>query len=152
MNNTGKMIIAGSREITDYNIVQEAVILAEKHFGWDYTKEIVSGMARGVDTVAVEYAHLNGIHVTGMPADWDKEGKAAGYKRNERMAIYADALVAVWDGYSRGTWHMIDLAMKHNLKILVRIVGSVSVSIPKMDKLENNPNYFVMRETGEFRF
>ena len=51
-----------------------------------------------------------------FPADWDKYGKAAGYKRNEEMARNADALIAFWDGKSRGTKHMIDLAKKYDLQ------------------------------------
>ena len=54
-----------------------------------------------------------------FPADWDKYGKAAGYKRNGEMARNADALIAFWDGKSRGTKHMIDLAKKYDLQARV---------------------------------
>lgn len=54
-----------------------------------------------------------------MPADWNKYGKSAGYKRNEQMAIYADACLAFWDGKSKGTKHMIGLAKRHNLRLKV---------------------------------
>ena len=63
----------------------------------------------------------NGWEVLSFPADWDKYGKAAGYKRNDEMARNADALIAFWDGKSRGTRHMIDLAKKYGLQ--TRIVG-----------------------------
>lgn len=53
------------------------------------------------------------------PADWKGLGKSAGYKWNEQMAQNADALVAFWDGQSRGTKHMIDLACKYGLKVRV---------------------------------
>ena len=55
-----------------------------------------------------------------FPADWDKHGKSAGYKRNLEMAENADALIAFWDGESRGTKHMIDIAKEKNL--LTRII------------------------------
>ena len=54
------------------------------------------------------------------PAQWKKFGKRAGYRRNEQMAEVADALIAFWDGSSRGTKHMIDIMNEKNL--LVRVV------------------------------
>lgn len=57
--------------------------------------------------------------LTIFKADWDKHGKAAGFKRNTEMAKYADALIAFWDGKSKGTKHMIDTAKSHNLKVRV---------------------------------
>ena len=53
------------------------------------------------------------------PAEWEKHGKAAGYKRNARMADNADGLLAVWDGESRGTKHMIREAVDRGLEIRV---------------------------------
>ena len=54
--------------------------------------------------------------ITQFPADWNKQGKAARYKRNEQMANYANALIAFWDGKSKGTKHMIKLAKSRGLK------------------------------------
>ena len=105
-----KTIIAGSRNITDYKLIEDAVRCS----GFDVS-EIVSGAARGVDQLGEEYAKKRNIPIKKMPADWDKFGKSAGYRRNAEMALYADALVAIWDGKRKGTKHMIDLAIKHNL-------------------------------------
>ena len=44
---------------------------------------------------------------------------AAIVKRNREMAQYADALIAIWDGDSRGTGSMIKLAQQHGLKVYV---------------------------------
>ena len=55
-----------------------------------------------------------------FPADWDKYGKAAGFIRNEQMAQNADALVVFWDGKSRGTKNMIELAAKYKLKVRIK--------------------------------
>lgn len=77
--------------------------------------EIVSGDARGADTLGARYGHLNGIPVIHFPAQWDTYGKAAGFIRNEEMAEYGDFLVAFWDGTSRGTAQMIQ-AMKRKGK------------------------------------
>jgi glycerophosphoryl diester phosphodiesterase len=76
-------------------------------------------MARGTDTLGLNYAIANKIKYSQFPADWNTYGKRAGYVRNEQMAKYADALLAFWDGQSRGTKHMIDLAKQHGLKVRV---------------------------------
>lgn len=81
--------------------------------------EVVSGCARGADTLGERWAHDNNIPVRRFPADWDTHGSRAGYLRNIQMAEYADALVAVWDGRSKGTGHMIDIARKRGLHIHV---------------------------------
>ena len=120
-----KLIIAGSRGITDINIIFDAVGKAMIH-EWDIKglpDEVVSGTARGVDRLGEAWANNYGVKVTRMPAQWNIYGKSAGYRRNEEMAIYANALVAIWDGESRGTKHMIDLANKHGLKVYVYNTG-----------------------------
>ena len=57
-----------------------------------------------------------------LPDEWDKYGKSAGYRRNVQMAEYADSCVVFWDGKSRGTKHMIDIAEKRNLNLRKVIV------------------------------
>ena len=129
-----KIIVAGSRTITDYNTVAIAINEGLRKFfdgailNW-HNIEIVSGMALGVDTVAIQYARNHNLRVIGMPANWKAEGKAAGYKRNERMALCSDALVAVWDGKSKGTQHMINLAFKHNLQVYVKRIDDESSTL-----------------------
>ena len=108
-----KLIIAGSREGFTYGDVVEAFdSLIDT-----VISEIVSGGARGVDRFGEQLAEARGIPLNVKPANWDKYGKSAGYIRNKEMAEYADALLALWDGESRGTKHMIDLAKKNNLKV-----------------------------------
>lgn len=116
-----KTIIGGSRTITDY----ETFKLSMLEVPWQIT-HIVSGGARGVDTLAERYAKEHSIPLTVLRADWATEGRAAGYKRNVRMAEEpgVEALAALWDGKSRGTYHMIDIAGRKNLKIhVIRIDG-----------------------------
>lgn len=72
---------------------------------------IVSGGARGADTLAAEYARERAYKLIEYPADWNRYGKSAGYKRNKQIVDKADMVVAFWDGKSRGTKHSIDLAM-----------------------------------------
>ena len=112
-----KTIIAGSRSIIDINQVIFAV--HDSGFLPDIT-EIVSGGAPGIDRLAIDYAKTNHIPCKTMPANWDKYGKRmAGLVRNGEMAQYADALIAIWDGRSRGTYHMIETAQRLNLKVFI---------------------------------
>lgn len=112
-----KTIIAGGRDITDYSLVERAVAAS----GFTIT-EVVSGKARGVDTLGEKWADNHGIPKKPFPAAWrigGKLDKAAGLKRNIAMGNYADALVAVWDGKSSGTGHMIRIATVKGLKVFV---------------------------------
>ena len=107
-----KTIIAGSRDIIDYDFVKGVIDSCP----WEIT-EVVSGTARGVDMMGERWAKKNGIPVTRMPADWQTFGRSAGPKRNERMAVYADAVVLIWNGISRGTGNMLEHASAYGLTI-----------------------------------
>lgn len=109
-----KTIIAGSRWITDYRAIEQAVKLS----GFKIS-EVVSGAAPGVDRAGETFAFVNELPVKRFPADWEKEGNKAGPLRNIQMAIYADALIAIWDGVSRGTAHMVRTAQDRGLKVFV---------------------------------
>lgn len=111
-----KVIIAGCRTFSDYELLKEKCDLLIK----DETDiEIVSGTANGADKLGEKYAKEKGYGIKQFPAEWDKWGKSAGYRRNAEMADYGDMLIAFWDGESRGTKHMIDLANKKLLKVEV---------------------------------
>ena len=114
-----KIIIAGGRDFLDYNLLREKVnkILQEKRV--THKIVIISGCARGADTLGLRYASENVFDVEEYPAEWDKYGKKAGYMRNVEMAENANALIAFWDGKSKGTKHMIDIATERNLPIRV---------------------------------
>lgn len=112
-----KVIIAGGRDVTNYAHVEAAA----KESGFDIT-EVVSGCARGADTLGEQWATRNNVALKKFPADWDNQGKKAGHVRNCQMGDYADALIALWDGESRGTKHMIDYATKKGLKVFVYLV------------------------------
>jgi len=111
-----KIIIAGSRYFNDYNLLKKK---CDKFFTKDLYFEIVSGMAKGADLLGEKYATENNYPITKFPADWDKYGKSAGYKRNSQMADYADGLIAFWDGKSKGTKSMIDLAKNKGIEIRI---------------------------------
>lgn len=109
-----RTIIAGSRDCTD----PDQLLAALAKCGWTPSM-IISGAARGADRLGEIWAAENNISCERFPADWDHYGKTAGYQRNEQMANNAEALIALWDGKSRGTRHMIDIARQKGLRIYV---------------------------------
>ena len=113
-----KVIVAGGRDFNDYELLRNKLdfLLQDKEKS---AVEIVSGTANGADKLGERYAFANSIQVKCFPANWEAFGRSAGYKRNKQMAEYADALVAFWDGKSKGTEHMINLAEEYNLQIRV---------------------------------
>lgn len=110
-----KTIIAGSRSVTEKQFARIAVA----NINPKDVSEVVSGTARGADQLGEWWAELHNIPVKKFPAKWHEFGKSAGYRRNAEMAEYADALIAIWDGESRGTEHMINLANKAGLSVRV---------------------------------
>ena len=77
---------------------------------------MVSGTARGVDSLGEAWAKHNNIPIKQFPADWTKHGKSAGYLRNQIMAEYAEACIVFWDGESKGAKHMFDIAVDKGLE------------------------------------
>ena len=111
-----RVIIAGGRDFKNYELLKEKCqkILANQ-------KEviIISGGANGADKLGERFAKEFNLKLVQFLADWDKFGKSAGFIRNKEMADNADALVAFWDGVSKGTRHMIDLTKEKGLKVRV---------------------------------
>jgi hypothetical protein len=115
-----KIIIAGGRDFNDTGLMEKKITFLLSELIKQGTKVvIVSGTARGADRLGEAYAVRHGLEVKPYPADWNKYGKSAGYKRNEQMADIADGLIAFWDGKSRGTKHMIDTARRKGLQVKV---------------------------------
>ena len=109
-----KVIIAGPRDFEDYAEVVKAVEAS----GFEIT-EVVSGCARGVDKLGERWAHEHSIPVKQFPAHWTRYGKAAGQLRNKEMAAYAEGLVALWNGASKGPGGMIRIASTTGLAFFV---------------------------------
>lgn len=113
-----KIIICGSRGFDDYKLLCDVV----NKFITDYSCgdiEIISGGAKGADKLAEKYAFEHGYKKTVFQAEWDAYGKSAGPIRNKKMAEYGDHVIAFWDGNSKGTKNMIELAKKHNIQTIL---------------------------------
>jgi hypothetical protein len=140
-----RLIIAGSRDVHNQLWVDQAVAWALNDWGLlecvgfapvryvqQVVTEVVSGGARGVDELGERWAAAHGVHCHRMRADWVRHGRGAGLVRNRAMATYAalgpniglgsGGLVAVWDGVSSGTKHMIEHAVASGLRVYVRRV------------------------------
>jgi hypothetical protein len=111
-----KILVCGSRTFDDEARLHKELNKLVWSCGGPENVEIVSGGAKGPDTYAAEFAAQRGMRCKVFPADWEKYGKSAGFIRNTQMREYCNGsrtvVLAVWDGKSRGTAHMIDLAEK----------------------------------------
>ena len=107
--NRFSVIIVGSRDFADYALLKYK---CDALFSRRKPTAILCGEARGADLLGKRYANEQGIPVESYPADWDRHGWSAGYIRNHEMLENADALIAFWDGRSKGTKNMIDIAMR----------------------------------------
>jgi hypothetical protein len=108
-----KVIIAGGRDFDDFNKLCQ---VCDEFLQDQNGIEIVSGAYKGADLLGERYAAERNHPIKQFPANWRRYGKSAGLKRNIEMAAYADALIAFWDGESKGTKHMIELAKQTGLK------------------------------------
>lgn len=137
-----RVVIAGSRSLKDYASVAavlDALLRPEKG-----AFEVVHGGAGGMDTWAGRWAHERGLPVTVMPAPWhilqgphvvrrtNRAGHvfnaSAGLDRNLHMAAYANCVIALWDGKSRGTQHMITLAKLLGRPVTVEVLGRATTN------------------------
>lgn len=116
-----KVIVAGSRDASP-DAVRQALAVCP----WSSLISVVlSGTAPGADQEGERWAEERKLLVERYPADWKTFGKRAGPLRNKQMAENADGLVAIWDGQSRGTLNMIDLARKRGLRVFVYRIDGV---------------------------
>ena len=108
-----KIAIVGSRSFQDYGLLLETMARHKP-------SAIVSGGAKGADTLAERYAREIDVDCIVFKPDWKRYGRAAGPKRNKQLVEASDLIIAFWDGKSRGTKHMIN-TMK-NLDGQVRVI------------------------------
>ena len=89
-----KLLIAGSRGIENFDL--------SKYIEKDIDT-ILSGGAKGIDTLAEEYADKMRLSKIILRPRYDLYGKAAPIKRNEELVNMADKILIIWDGASKGT-------------------------------------------------
>lgn len=114
-----KLAIVGSRTFNDYELLKNEINKLISEYNITEITEIVSGGAKGADSLAERYAKENNLKLTIFPAEWDKYGKKAGYIRNDKIWQYADLGVAFWDGKSKGTQHSFKLAEKYKKRLKI---------------------------------
>jgi hypothetical protein len=97
-----KLIIAGSRTFTDYQLLCQTLAPECPRI-----TQVITGGARGTDQLGYRWAWKHAIRHQLFRADWERFGKSAGVRRNHQMAQAGDMLLAFWDGQSPGTAHMV---------------------------------------------
>lgn len=116
---TNKIIIAGGRDFSDYELLKSKCSAIINKL-WKLSDiEIVSGGAKGADSLGEMFANEMGYDLKLFPADWDKNGMAAGPIRNKEMGDYSDYLIAFWDEKSKGTKHMINYAKSKGITVII---------------------------------
>lgn len=109
-----KLLIVGSRSIEDFDLTEYVP---------NETELIISGGAKGMDSVAEQYADRHKISKLILRPRYGLYGKAAPIRRNEMMVDVADAVLVVWDGVSRGTQYTVEYARKKNKSVQVILVS-----------------------------
>ena len=112
-----KLAIIGSRKIEKLNLDE-------------YIKEkpdvVISGGAKGIDTIAEEWALKNNIEMIIHRPDYEKNGKKAAWRRNDIIIDEADKIIAFWEGKSTGTRYVINKALEVKKNIEVVFVNESS--------------------------
>lgn len=115
-----RILICGATYFTDFDKLHEEIlkILAEKKLN---NITIISGMAKGADTLAVQFAELYDIPCLKFPADWARYGKGAGPVRNQQMLDEGkpDLIIAFPMQSSRGTRDMINRGLMEDVEVIV---------------------------------
>lgn len=112
-----KVAIIGSRSFTDYERLEKR--LSSINVVIDV---IVSGGAKGADSLAVDYAKSHGIELVEFLPEYNKYGRAATIVRNRQIVDASDAVIAFWDGTSKGTKNSLDYARKKNKQVVIELI------------------------------
>ena len=84
--------------------------------------EIVTGGASGIDSCAAKYANEKNIKLTEFLPEYNLYGRVAPIVRNKKIVDYADTVIAIWNGTSKGTLSVIKYAQKVGKKCEVFIL------------------------------
>lgn len=130
-----RLAVIGSRDFNDYELLKSEVDKICQQYN---ITTIVSGGARGADTLAERYANENQLELVVFKAEWDKYGRGAGFIRNKVIWDNMDICIAFWDGKSKGTKHSIDVFMDSD--ILPFILVEYNKKLPIIKSLEDKWN------------
>ena len=108
-----KIGVVGSRDFDDYKKLEKELNKIEG------ITVIVSGGAKGADTLAREFAEKNDIKLTEFKPDYEQYGRGAPLRRNKKIVEYSDQIIAFWDGESKGTKNTIDIAERENKRVTI---------------------------------
>lgn len=117
------IVVAGRRNFDNYEAAKEYIDFCISKLKHLFTLVFVSGGCKGADKLGKQYALENGYEIMRIPADWKKHGKAAGPKRNMKMAQMADFVICFWDGKSKGTKSMINYTIKSQKPLKIKKIS-----------------------------
>ncbi|MBR2861832.1 MAG: DUF2493 domain-containing protein [Clostridia bacterium] len=120
-----RIVVAGSRNFNEYSVAKKYIDACIKDLKNSCTFIFVSGTCKGADLLGEKYAIENGFEIERYPAQWNIYGRGAGIRRNEQMAQVSDIVICFWDGKSKGTKSMIELAKKNNKTIYIKLVETL---------------------------
>lgn len=139
-----RVIVAGTRTFTDQQLLYSTLDSILTDYPEDkYKIIIISGCAKGADSIAIQYAKDHDYEIKKFPAEWDKLGKSAGIRRNLQMAQYTanihhtGLLVAFWDRNSPGTKNMIEVAQRYGIP--TEIISTTPKVIDKVTEEVTDP-------------
>lgn len=119
-----KVAIIGSRSFSDYNFLVKEI---ESAVSVSDITAIVSGGARGADSLGARFGQDYDIPTEIYMADWQKHGKAAGFIRNSEIVRNSDIIIAFWDGESRGTLDTMKKGKKNGVPVWVVCYGNEQI-------------------------
>lgn len=113
-----RILVCGSRDFGDRELLNAKLNEIKDRLG-DTPMRVIAGAARGADTLAAQWAASRNIPCDEYPADWERYGKSAGYRRNEQMLNEGNPhlVVAFPQGEARGTRMMMDIAAKASVAV-----------------------------------
>ena len=111
-----KLGIVGSRDFWDYNLAERIIDNFRNKFD---VEKIVSGGAKGADSMGSQYAAKHRIDIIIHHPNWDKYGRKAGFLRNKLIVDDSDIVIAFWDGVSHGTKHTINICKENHKPVII---------------------------------
>ena len=121
-----RVAVAGCRNYENYEEAKEYIDFSISEIRKKYTLFFVSGGCRGADSLGERYAAENGFETEIYPAVWEKYGRAAGPKRNKKIAEISDYIICFWDGKSKGTKSLLSFAEKAGKPVKIKLIKSFS--------------------------